>query len=146
MAPKKEPKLIYGVAVVLLIIGVLGYAVAPAQQPEEPVRMVFTVVAGKVLFDHKTHVSDTGYALSCMDCHHHPPDDDTAEYSCGDCHNTAADGSFPESCADCHDPESEPEFYEEPVMKRGDAFHMQCIDCHQNYGAGPVECSECHYL
>jgi len=143
MAPNKELKLTYGAVLVLLIIGVLGYAVAPAKQSEEPIRMVFDVVAGKVLFDHKTHASDAGYALSCLDCHHHPSDEEEALRACGDCHNLPVDGTFPESCADCHEPD---EIEDTEMLKRGDAFHLQCINCHQDYGAGPIECSECHYL
>jgi hypothetical protein len=25
-------------------------------------------------------------------------------------------------------------------------LHSQCIGCHQKYGGGPDECSECHVL
>jgi hypothetical protein len=37
---------------------------------------------------------------------------------------------------DCHGPDSEP--------TRADAFHTNCRGCHEENGAGPVECSSCH--
>jgi hypothetical protein len=32
------------------------------------------------------------------------------------------------------------------VVGRGDAFHGQCIQCHQEFEAGPEDCSGCHVL
>ena len=51
-----------------------------------------------------------------------------------------AGDSKPEACGNCHEPDSE-----DPV-KRSDAFHLQCKGCHEEYGAGAVNCSECHVL
>ena len=54
MFSKKELQLVYGLAVVLLIVGVISFAAFSAQTPtREPVRMMFQVAAGNVLFDHK---------------------------------------------------------------------------------------------
>jgi hypothetical protein len=146
MAPKKELKVAYAVIAVLLVVGVLSYAAFPAKSPEVPVRLVYKVVAGKVLFDHKTHTAATGYALDCADCHHHPPDDESALRACGDCHNLPpedAEMKFPETCLECHDAE-DPEVTDTEMVNRGDAFHNQCIGCHKDYGAGAVECADCH--
>lgn len=142
MASKLQIKIAIGLAVYLLFVGVCAYAFFSDQKPDIPVRMMLHTTAGKVLFDHKTHAGDTGYALSCNDCHHHPPDTD--EYvACGDCHTPGDTDPVPETCLDCHD-ESEVEDFE--MIKRGDAFHGQCIVCHKEYGAGPMDCAQCHVL
>ena len=126
MTSKKELLLACKLAIILLILGVFSYAAFSASPPDQPVRLMFKCVAGKVLFDHKTHISESGYDLSCMDCHH----------------NLEEGEKNPEACGECHTPESE----DEDVPKRSDAFHLQCIGCHQEYEAGPVECSMCHVM
>lgn len=144
MAPNKELRLAYGLMVVLFVVGVITYAAFPAKTPDVPIRLMFKAVAGKVLFDHKTHTAESGYGLSCQDCHHHPADDDAALRACGDCHNLPEkDPQFTEACAECHEPE---DIEGTEMVKRGDAFHAQCIGCHKEYGAGAAECAECHVL
>jgi hypothetical protein len=125
MTAQREVKLAFRFAIVLLVVGVLCYAAFSAPTPEQPVRMSFTVAAGDVLFDHKTHADPGGYALYCRDCHHHLEEGET-------------EGVV--SCSECHPYESEDEY----VPKRADAFHAQCIGCHQDYGQGPVDCGGCH--
>ncbi len=129
MFSKKELKLAYGVAVCLLVFGVVSYAAFPLKAPQEPLRMMFNVTAGKVLFDHKTHASEFGYGLSCEDCHHELLDGDSEEA---------------QACGECHDPDEG----DEEVPKRADAFHQQCAGCHEDYEAGPVEkeCTLCHTM
>jgi len=128
MFSKKELQLVYGLAVVLLIVGALSYAAFSAQRPtRQPVRMMFQVAAGNVLFDHKTHTAVEGYGLDCGDCHHTLAED---EYDNA------------QSCSECHDPDEG----DEDVPKRGDAFHRQCAGCHEAFGKGPVksDCAGCH--
>ena len=127
MFSKLELKLAYGLAVWFLFVGVVCYAAFPAKTPNEPVRLMFDVTAGKVLFDHKTHLADTGYGISCGDCHHTLDEDEYADA---------------QSCSECHDPDEG----DEEIPKRADAFHQQCTGCHEGYGAGPLEkdCSACH--
>jgi Zn finger protein HypA/HybF involved in hydrogenase expression len=129
MFSKKELKLAYGVAVCLLVIGAISYAAFPLKAPEEPLRLMFDVTAGKVLFDHKTHTAELGYGLSCEDCHHELLDGDSDEA---------------QACGECHDPEEG----DEDMPKRADAFHLQCTGCHQEFEAGPreEECALCHVL
>jgi len=118
MTSKNEQMLAFVLAAVLLIIGVVCYAAFPVKTPEEPVRLMFKTTAGSILFDHKTHTSDAGYAIACDDCHH--------------------EGDEPTACGECHEADSD--------VKRSDAFHKQCKDCHEDSGAGPVECSACHVM
>jgi hypothetical protein len=127
MFSKIELKLAYGLAICSLFVGVLCYAAFPAKTSDEPVRLMFDVAAGKVLFDHKTHYADTGYGISCGDCHHTLDEDEYADA---------------QSCSECHDPVEG----DEEMPKRADAFHQQCTGCHEGYGAGPLEkeCSACH--
>ena len=121
--------LAYGLAVCLLVTGVVSYAAFPLKAPEEPLRIMFNVEAGKVLFDHKIHTVEEGYGLSCEDCHHELLDGESDEA---------------QACGECHDPEEG----DEEVPKRADAFHQQCAGCHEDYEAGPVEeeCTLCHIL
>jgi hypothetical protein len=127
MFSKLELKLAYGLAIWFLFVGVVSYAAFPEKTPDEPVRLMFDVTAGKVLFDHKTHHADTGYGISCGDCHHTLDEDEYADAG---------------SCTECHDPDEG----DEEMPKRADAFHQQCAGCHEGYGAGPLEkdCSACH--
>ena len=129
MFSKIELKLAYGLAIYLLFVGVLCYAAFPPKTPDEPVRLMFDVTAGKVLFDHKTHHIDNGYGISCGDCHHTLAEDEYADA---------------QSCSECHDPVEG----DEETPKRADAFHQQCAGCHEEYGAGPLEkeCSACHVM
>jgi len=121
MTSKGEQSLAFALAAILLVVGVVCYAAFPQEAPEEPVRLMFKTTAGKILFDHQTHTGDDGYGLACDDCHHEEQDE---SMSC--------------SGEDCHGPDSDP--------KRGDAFHMNCKGCHEDSGAGPVECANCHVL
>jgi hypothetical protein len=128
MFSKQELKWVTVMAVALLVVGLAGYAAFPARPPKKPVRIVFQSVAGKALFDHARHADPAGgYGLDC-----------------GECHHTLAPEEYEEatSCSECHDPAKG-----DPKMpKRSDALHAQCIGCHQDYGAGPVECTQCHIM
>ena len=144
MTSNKKLKIVYGIIIYLMLVGVLCYAAFPVKAPEEPIRLMYKVTAGKVLFDHQAHTSDTGYGLSCFDCHHHPADDDAALVACGECHYSTEGAALPpEKCSDCHEVE---EIKDAEILKRSDAFHKGCIMCHQDIEAGPVECSSCHVI
>lgn len=142
MTSKKELQVAYGLAIVLFIVSVFCYAAVSARQPDEPIRVVYQGAAGSVFFDHQTHTGVRGYGLSCNDCHHHPMD--TYDYwTCSDCHLPEESEILPSLCMDCHD-EYEVEDYE--MLLQTDAFHNQCINCHKDYGAGPLDCAECHMM
>jgi uncharacterized CHY-type Zn-finger protein len=127
MFSKKELMLAYGVAVCLLVIGAISYAAFPLKAPQEPLRLMFKVAAGNVLFNHKIHGVEEGYGLSCGDCHHTLSEDEYADA---------------QSCSECHELDEG----DEEMPKRADAFHLQCINCHKDYEAGPIECTGCHAL
>jgi hypothetical protein len=138
MISKKELQFATGLAAVLLFVGVICYAALPPKAPEEPIRIMFMSTAGKVLFDHKTHTAETGYGYACNDCHHHPSDGEAL--ACGDCHLKTEEELAP-VCLECHEADEV-----EAAIKRGDSFHNQCIGCHNEIGAGPMECSDCHIM
>jgi len=129
MFTKKELKFAYVLAACLLVVGAVSYAAFPEEEPEQPLRMMFKVVAGNVLFDHNTHTSDFGYGVSCGDCHHTLSEDEYADA---------------QSCSECHDPDEG----DEEVAKRADALHQQCGNCHEDFDAGPriidEDCNKCH--
>ena len=147
MTPKRELQIAYCLIIVLFFVGVISYAAFPPKTPEQPIRMMYKSVAGKALFDHKTHYAESGYGLACTECHHHPeePDDpEEAILKCGYCHQTLEKGqNWPKTCLDCHEAE---DLEESEVMKKPDAFHAQCINCHKEAGSGPEECNSCHVL
>jgi len=172
MASQKELKFAYGLAIVLLFVGVICYAAAPEKTPDEPVRVMFKVIAGNVLFDHKTHTSELGSVLACRDCHHHYEDeeselpegektapvevekpalageDNPVYRPCGACHLLVMeDQPLPQSCFECHEPD---EIEETEMPKRSDAFHGRCETCHKEAGIGPEtdeeRCTWCHFM
>lgn len=144
MSPKQEKQTAYSLAIIMLVISVLCYAGLPADVPEEPIRLMYKGTAGKVLFDHKAHLSETGYGLSCVDCHHHPGEDDEGILACGDCHLSANDSTeLPEVCMDCHDSD---EIEGSEMVNKTDGIHAQCIGCHQEYESGPAQCAACHVM
>ena len=122
MRPENERKLAVGLGLILLGVAALCYTALKAETPDEPVRLNFKGSAGDVLFTHQVHAAE--YDLDCAACHHNLDDGDE-EYNCSECHE-------PGGTAD-DDP-----------MGRTDAMHAQCITCHDDMGAGPVECASCH--
>ena len=145
MTSKKELMLAYRLAIVLFVLGFLCYAAFPAKQPETPVRVVYKTNAGKVLFDHKTHAAETGYGMACTDCHHHPgTEGETPMLACGTCHGKPEQmETVAQTCNECHDPD---DYDLADVMPRADAFHGQCISCHNDFEAGPQACASCHVI
>lgn len=121
MTSKNGQGLAFALAACLLVVGVVCYAAFPQKAPEEPVRLMLKSTAGKILFDHMTHTAAEGYGIACDDCHHEEQE-----------------GSMSCSGEDCHCPDTEP--------KRGDALHSNCKGCHEDSGAGPVECGACHVM
>ncbi len=126
MDPKREKNVAYWMAGILFLVGFVCYAAFPDRMPDEPVRIMLVNTAGSVLFDHKEHTTEDGYGFACVDCHHMLEEPDER----------------PSACGECHEKESE----EEDMPKRSDAFHQQCLGCHQEDGVAPVECSACHVL
>ena len=126
MDGKREIKITFAAAAILLLVAVVCYAAYPIISPETPLRIMFKNIAGNVFFDHKEHTSDKGYGISCKDCHH----------------DIDKEGQKPSRCGDCHKAEES----EGMGPLRSDAFHQQCKGCHEEGGQGPVNCSACHVL
>lgn len=149
MTTKKQLKIAVIIAIHLLLIGIVCYAAFPTRQaepPDPPPRVFYTTPSGNVLFDHKSHAPSREEGLSCWDCHHHIEDEEDSLIACGECHQKLAEGEdFPESCMECHD---EDEIEDTQIIKRSDALHQQCAQCHEEYGAGPLyiesDCAKCH--
>jgi hypothetical protein len=127
MFSRIELKRVYALTACLLLIALVSYAAFAVAPLKPPGRIVFQTVAGKALFDHARHAAYTGYSLACGECHHTLSKDE---------YDQAA------SCTECHDAEKG----DANVPKRADALHQQCIGCHTEYGAGPVECAQCHVM
>jgi hypothetical protein len=68
-------------------------------------------------------------------------------YDCSICHHVYQDGkkvpnamSIGQGCSDCHKVNGDGD---NPIELM-DAYHQQCIECHQEQGKGPLTCGECH--
>lgn len=143
----------------LLAVALYGYA-TPVSRPDVPPRVVLDNSGGRVFFDHGAHAEDYGY--ECTECHHDGVEG-RRPLPCGTCHarnfdeafaRTHAD-SFPnrEYCARCHDVEPAPGLSKDDLPDkdllplRSDAFHGQCLGCHESVDAGPYgedSCTTCH--
>ncbi|PIE66614.1 MAG: cytochrome C [Desulfobacterales bacterium] len=119
MTSRQDLKVVFCIMLLFLIMGIASYASFSPPAPEEPVRLMFQNAGGKVLFTHQIHTED--YGLECSDCHHNLEDDEV--YSCRECHEQEGDGDLPSIT---------------------DALHTTCKGCHEDGGAGPVECESCH--
>jgi hypothetical protein len=144
MISKENAKLGYGLAIVLLIVGVVCYAAGSpeALSGDEPVRKVFMGVAGNVLFDHQAH---TDYEGDCTVCHHHGDNEFTA---CNTCHLKAVPNQEPEICLNCHPLTEDMKdiHIEHHQLMIDEPETWSCKDCHQ-LGEGetvPYACSNCH--
>jgi hypothetical protein len=98
-----------------------------------------------VAFTHEIHMGDFG----CLDCHH--------RYENGE--NVLDEGELMDvepdeiimlnepsleepgdiKCASCHNGDKKI-----TKISSRDAFHRQCIGCHEEMAQGPVLCGECH--
>ncbi len=124
MDNKKFQTIAYCMAAVFLLVGVVCYAAFEKKAPETPIRIMFKNTGGNVLFDHKIHASEEGYAIDCVDCHH----------------DIEEEGDMPAACSECHLEDGE------DAPKRVDVLHEQCKGCHDEGGSGPVDCGGCHAM
>ncbi len=78
-----------------------------------------------VVFMHDEHNEKAQLEDKCWFCHHTdgtaPSEDESSEGT---------------PCADCHNDDS--------TTGLMDAYHKQCIGCHEKEGKGPLACGECH--
>ena len=79
-------------------------------------------------FEHDAH-NETAGIEECNVCHHVYTDGKLVE----------DESSEDQSCAECHTLEPSDK---QPSLRR--AFHLNCKGCHQQEGAGPIMCAECH--
>jgi DnaJ-class molecular chaperone len=147
MEQKKDLKLALTIIAILLIIGIACFLdVFPAgdenkESSKEPLRIMYKVTAGKVLFDHKAHADTHGYSIECGDCHHHEEEN---TQSCITCHPGGDKAKkIPKRCFECHD---NSEIEDITIKNHADTLHEQCIECHKASDMGPVECSQCHVI
>lgn len=149
---------ILGVTGALFLASATGYLM-PVTANGAPARVLLDNTGGRVVFTHLVHAQD--YGLDCDECHHDGGDPDHP-VPCGACHPAAFDEAWAAShpkqfankelCLRCHDsdpsagvtPEEKPDPSWIPV--RADAFHSQCMDCHESLGgpAGDDSCKSCH--
>lgn len=103
-----------------------------------------------VKFDHSTHMDRA--ESECLKCHHNYDKNDKSkqnildesELSSADFDDimtldiNISDDSSGFECASCHNNKTISK------VNSMDAFHLQCIGCHEKENKGPVLCGECH--
>lgn len=149
------------VVAVCIVVAAVGYLL-PQDSPDAPTRVVMENSGGRVFFTHQLHAEDLG--LACEDCHHDGLVEEGAKpLPCATCHPKEFDDefrlkhqkSFPSNdyCERCHYTEPSADMPDEDrpdtdmLPLTGDAFHWQCMGCHESMGAGPYgdeSCTECH--
>ncbi len=111
----------------LLVVLVLAAFIPPAHSQEDTILLnssgLGTLQRPPVVFNHKLHAEK----LDCVRCHH---DFDAF------LNNRGGEG---QTCDSCHKRKAD---HGLPSLK--DAFHFQCITCHETLKKGPVTCGECH--
>ncbi len=119
-------KRLYPITLLTALLGLLAVAgyVLPHSEETTPTRVLLDNKGGKVVFEHKAHAE--GYGLECATCHH-AENLEKGVSPCGECHNAAtAEFNIPD---------------------RMEAFHLRCMGCHEEVGAGPYgkdQCNQCH--
>ena len=123
MDNNKERLLALCLMAALFLVGAVCYA---SYNPGEPNRILldFNGGGGKIMFEHLQHSDD--FDVACVDCHHTAEDELSEMQKCGDCHLA----KMPKDSA---------------VPARKDAFHGNCLGCHEEMGL-ELECVDCHAL
>ena len=80
------------------------------------------------VFNHEEH-NEIAEIYECNVCHHRYQDGELLEY----------ESSEDMRCSDCH---RVAEGY--PTRSLMKAYHDMCQGCHEEQGAGPITCGECH--
>lgn len=117
-------KRLYPITILVALLAVVAAAgyLAPAGEETQPVRVLLPNKGGKVVFEHLAHAET--YGIECDACHH--------------------TGDYEIPCVECHNAEAAEE---QGIPNRMEAFHMNCMGCHEEMGAGPYEkdqCNQCH--
>lgn len=115
-----------GLGIVALLIAVAPIA---AEAPESTTIDDCVSKKSAVEFPHAAHFEVT----ECSTCHH------TQEGL------TADSGEAVKPCGECH---TSPEAAETPdcsqMSLKKNPYHITCVGCHKEQGAGPAKCDECH--
>lgn len=124
----------YKLVLLLLVAFVPALTVSGLYAYSEDIELGGKKDRGAVDFPHELHMD----GFECLDCHHVMEngenvldegdlEEDNPDIYCGACHKEGA------------------------TLERKEAFHYQCMGCHNNYKmtnekTGPLLCGECHVL
>jgi len=110
------------------------------------------VLAGGAVYSQEDMevVEDTGFASSMRPApafRHDAHNEAAGLFDCAVCHHVYDDNgqwlpdesSEDQECSECHGAEGD-----EYPMELVTRFHLNCRRCHEERGAGPVTCGECH--
>ena len=120
-----------GFAVTAMVFSVAGMTVIAGEAPETATIDDCVNKKAAVEFPHAAHFEVT----ECATCHH-TQTDLTAD---------TVGGMEVQTCGTCH---TTPEDAETPVCSQmslsKNPYHITCVGCHKEQGAGPSKCDECH--
>lgn len=113
-----------------LVMAAVAAAVYALEPPEEVTIDAAVSKTTAVVFPHAKHVKKLNG--DCRGCHHK----DEA---------LSAEANVKvQHCSKCHlDPEANMPGMREVSLKKN-PFHMICVECHLDEGAGPNTCDDCH--
>ncbi len=128
----KKNRLTRYIAITAVCISLFGSMAAFSQEDIRTVADsafdVRRIMRPPVRFLHDGH-NEKAQIGDCNVCHH--------EYDeKGQKTDNSTEGT---ECSECHKPESPENTL--PLIR---AYHLQCKGCHEQSGAGPVMCGECH--
>lgn len=134
------------------LIALVGYLM-PVESNTVPERILLDNMAGKVVFDHKTHFVQ--YKVPCTKCHHESPQQRDNVQRCGVCHGVAFDDAFrknhvtrfndPAACATCHHVTFASKKWGHEAHAKD--YGVDCRDCHhkdKSIEPEPQKCGDCH--
>ncbi|MGD2114770.1 MAG: cytochrome c3 family protein [Acidobacteriota bacterium] len=117
-----------GILVLTLCAAVV--VAAPHHTPEEVTIDAAQDKKPAVTFPHMQHATEL--VDNCTACHHKNEG------------LTMETDAEVQPCSTCHlDPEGDTPGMREMSLRKN-PFHMLCIDCHKDEGAGPKTCNDCH--
>ena len=113
MTPKRELQIAYSLIIVFLFVGAISFAAFPAKTPDEPVRLMYKTVAGKVLFDQQNpfmRIQGTaspvpGLSPSIILKNPKKVEDSACSVRRVSSKFLKKVKTFPDSCLDCHEAE-----------------------------------------
>ena len=131
MKKQYATKLVLALAALVFCLPMATTVFSQVEMRYVPAEAYEKLTRPQVTFVHDAHNLEAGID-DCATCHHVyddgqlVPDDNSAGVPCSDCHALEGEGITPEA----------------PGLT--EAYHGQCMGCHDTMNRGPITCGSCH--